>query len=94
MVSRVAPPHEGRTRAKTPLRRDCTTKTAPAGPLRHERHLKRAHGEDTARGRATGGALCGERSDELQAREDELRMASLLARWRGPTVLNLSLIHI
>ena len=38
--------------------------------------LKRAHGEDTARGRATGRALRGERSDESQAREDELRMAA------------------
>jgi len=63
MVSRVAPPPGSRTRSETPLRRHRTTKTAPAGPLRHERHLKRAHKEDTARGHATGRALCGERSD-------------------------------
>jgi len=76
MVSRVAPPHESCSRAETPLRRRRTTKTAPAAPLRHERHLKRAHGEDTARGRATGRALRGERGDKLQARVDELRMAA------------------
>jgi len=53
-----------------------TAKTAPAGPLRYERQFKRAHGKHAARGRATGRALRGERSGELQAREDELRMAA------------------
>jgi len=86
MVSRVAQPHD-RTRAETPLRRPRTTKTAPAVPLRHERHLRRAHWEDAARGRATGGALRGERSDELHAREDELRMAERTPRFLKTCVL-------
>jgi len=57
------------SRVLRPAAPQVTTKTAPAGPLRHERHFNR---------RATGGALRGERSDELQAREDEEMLAMRL----------------